>query len=138
MNRYAKWALIVLFAALVILGILYYASARSDSGTGAVSGSAPAAPSDMTGQTAGDTAKAITATFSCADHRSITAVFTPNQVQLTLSDGRTLTLPQALSADGGRYANTDESFVFWNKGNTAFVTENGTNTYDSCTTTLAP
>lgn len=45
-------------------------------------------------------------------------------VALTLSDGRSMTLPQTLSADGGRYANTDESFVFWSKGNGAVVLEN--------------
>jgi membrane-bound inhibitor of C-type lysozyme len=45
-------------------------------------------------------------------------------VALTLSDGRSMTLPQTLSADGGRYANADESFVFWSKGNGALVLEN--------------
>ncbi len=45
-------------------------------------------------------------------------------VVLTLSDGRTMTLPQTISADGGRYANADESFVFWSKGNGALVLEN--------------
>ena len=30
---------------------------------------------------------------------------------------------QVISGSGARYANADESFVFWNKGNTAFVTE---------------
>ena len=28
-----------------------------------------------------------------------------------------------MSGSGARYANKDESFVFWNKGNTAFITE---------------
>jgi membrane-bound inhibitor of C-type lysozyme len=32
-------------------------------------------------------------------------------------------LPQVISGSGARYANEDESFVFWNKGDTAFVTE---------------
>jgi len=45
-------------------------------------------------------------------------------VALTLSDGRALTLAQTLSADGTRYANSDESFIFWNKGNSALVLEN--------------
>jgi membrane-bound inhibitor of C-type lysozyme len=36
-----------------------------------------------------------------------------------------MTLPQTLSADGTRYANADESFVFWGKGNGALVLENG-------------
>ena len=44
---------------------------------------------------------------------------------LSLSDGRTFTLKQTISADGARYANTDESFVFWNKGSGAIVLEQG-------------
>ena len=44
-------------------------------------------------------------------------------------------LPQTISASGARYANDDESIVFWNKGNTAFITENGPDniTYKDCT-----
>jgi membrane-bound inhibitor of C-type lysozyme len=64
----------------------------------------------------------------------ISSVFYKNRVSLTFSDGRRMTVPHALSADGARYANADESFVFWNKGNTAFVTEQGTTTYDGCVT----
>jgi membrane-bound inhibitor of C-type lysozyme len=36
-----------------------------------------------------------------------------------------MTLPQTISADGVRYANTDDSFVFWSRGNGALVLENG-------------
>ena len=46
-------------------------------------------------------------------------------VKLSLSDGRTFDLPQTISADGGRYANSGEAFVFWSKGNGALVLENG-------------
>jgi membrane-bound inhibitor of C-type lysozyme len=53
-------------------------------------------------------------------------------VKLTLSDGRELTLPQTLSGSGIRYANADESIVFWSKGDTAFITENNTETYSNC------
>jgi membrane-bound inhibitor of C-type lysozyme len=41
-----------------------------------------------------------------------------------LSDGRELSLNQTISASGVRYANEDESFVFWNKGNGALILEN--------------
>jgi len=56
-------------------------------------------------------------------------------VVLTLADGKRLTLPQTLSGSGIRYANADESFVFWSKGNTAFVEEGPqhTQTYLGCT-----
>ena len=59
-----------------------------------------------------------------------------NSVSLKLSDGRSLTVPQAMSASGARYANKDETFVFWNKGDTAFVTEgkDGKETYSGCAT----
>lgn len=45
-------------------------------------------------------------------------------VKIALSDGRKLDLAQTISADGARYANLDESFVFWSKGNGALVLEN--------------
>jgi membrane-bound inhibitor of C-type lysozyme len=40
------------------------------------------------------------------------------------------------AASGARYANKDETFVFWNKGDTAFVTEgkDGKETYSGCAT----
>lgn len=79
----------------------------------------------------------IAATFTCADGKSIDAVFYPSndtRVDLTLSDGRTLTVPHAISASGARYATPDESFVFWNKGDTAFIDENGATTYQDCMT----
>jgi len=89
--------------------------------------------------------------FVCAGSKSIDATFyedvsTPTgeppagepptpagSVQLSLSDGRTLTLRQTLSADGARYGNPDESFVFWNVGNTATVQEGNKQSYSNCT-----
>jgi membrane-bound inhibitor of C-type lysozyme len=56
------------------------------------------------------------------------------RVILTLADGKKLTLPQTLSGSGIRYANEGETFVFWSKGDTAFV-EEGANqavTYKDC------
>jgi membrane-bound inhibitor of C-type lysozyme len=53
-------------------------------------------------------------------------------VALKLSDGRTMTLPQTISADGTRYANADESFIFWAKGNGAFIMEGNQQTYTGC------
>jgi membrane-bound inhibitor of C-type lysozyme len=43
-------------------------------------------------------------------------------------------LPQTMSGSGARYANAGETFVFWNKGDTAFITEGkaGTETYSGC------
>lgn len=91
----------------------------------------------VAGQSEGVEGQIIKANFVCAGDKSIETTFHNYQggtstVDLKLSDGRNLTLPQAISASGARYANTDESFVFWNKGNTAFVAEQGQNTYVDC------
>jgi membrane-bound inhibitor of C-type lysozyme len=78
-----------------------------------------------------------TALFTCADSKIITATFYPTDdkyVDLQLSDSRNLSVPRAISASGARYANADESFVFWNKGDTAFVTEGDTTTFKDCVT----
>jgi membrane-bound inhibitor of C-type lysozyme len=76
-----------------------------------------------------------TAVYQCDGGKSITAAFFEGEpvpvkegempvptgsVELTL-DGVKTTLPQTISADGARYANTDESLVFWNKGTGAFI-----------------
>lgn len=95
------------------------------------------------------------ATYMCDAAKTIAAKFysgtatvpadpniapTPNgSVALVLSDGRNITLPQTISASGVRYANADESIVFWSKGNTAFITEgtgsNAPQTYINCVAT---
>ena len=77
--------------------------------------------------------------FSCDNDASIDAKFYEGEiikvepgeppiptgsVKLKLSDGRNLKLEQTISASGVRYANSDESFIFWNKGNNALVLEN--------------
>lgn len=53
-------------------------------------------------------------------------------VVIILSDGRSITLARTVSADGTRYSNTDESFIFWSKGEGAFVSENNQQTYANC------
>lgn len=72
------------------------------------------------------------ATFNCAEDKTIQAIFFKNGVELTLSDGRNMFISQVVSASGTRYANTGESFVFWNKGDTAFVEENNKITFNNC------
>lgn len=89
----------------------------------------------------GSSAKPVaTALYVCNEGKTINTSFyqgrsTPSpspdrppvpggSVALKLSDGRSLMLAQTISADGVRYANADESFVFWSKGNGALVLEN--------------
>lgn len=76
-------------------------------------------------------------TYACDMGKSITATLhlpADDFANVHLSDGRSLILSHAVSADGARYTNADESFVFWTKGNGAFVIENGTTTYADCVT----
>lgn len=76
-------------------------------------------------------------TFACAADKSIHATFYSDKVDLDLSDGRTMSLPQTMSGSGIRYADADEAFVFWSKGDTAFVTEgaDGKETFSDCVVT---
>jgi membrane-bound inhibitor of C-type lysozyme len=74
----------------------------------------------------------ITADYVFDDNKTIHAVFYSGnnpRAEIVLSDGRKLTLRQVLSADGARYANADESVVFWIKGETAFLEEGRHVTY---------
>jgi membrane-bound inhibitor of C-type lysozyme len=96
----------------------------------------------------------MTATYTC-DQGAIGATFhnadalppaNPGEpprpqgtVNLSLSDGRTMTLHQTISADGVRYSDGDpsvqggEKFVFWTKGNSALVLENNVEkSYTNC------
>jgi membrane-bound inhibitor of C-type lysozyme len=70
--------------------------------------------------------------FNCASSKNIKAIFYKDRVLVSLSDGRSMSLPQVFSGSGARYANFDESFVFWNKGDTAFVDEANKTTYKDC------
>ena len=72
--------------------------------------------------------------FVCADNKVIQADFYKNSVHIETSGLGSLYLPQTISADGARYANDDESVVFWNKGDTAFVTQGNPDveTYKDC------
>lgn len=74
-------------------------------------------------------ASATEASYTCDGGTELTAIFspvasTPGQVELLFSgeDGD-LVLPQAVSADGGRYADADNEFRI--KGNSATLTRAG-------------
>ncbi len=134
------WALI-LIVVIAVLAIVVFMPRQN------VLAPAPNSSSSLQTQ-ASSTTLIATANFSCDSKKSIAASFykspiavppvpgqppVPNgSVGLTLSDGRIMTLKQTISADGGRYANSDESIVFWNKGDTAFIQENGKETFSNC------
>ncbi|MFZ5779281.1 MAG: MliC family protein [Pseudomonadota bacterium] len=90
------------------------------------------------GAVLGQTAPAVaTVGYACAHGKSLSAQYFQGpsrtaadgrpipggRVVLTLDDGRRLTLPQTLSGSGIRYANADETVVFWSRGDTAFIEE---------------
>ena len=69
--------------------------------------------------------------YSCDADKAISAQYyekstekPDGSVELLLSDGRKVTLPQTVSTSGIRYSNEDESFIFWSKGNGAIILEN--------------
>jgi heat shock protein HslJ len=64
--------------------------------------------------------------FVNAQGEEVAAQFSTSAVTFTQSALGTLTLNQALSASGARYANADESIVFWNKGNEVTISQNDT------------
>ncbi len=93
-------------------------------------------PADVTVAYACDAGIAITATYHPG---AVIPPATPGEppkstgtVIVTLADGKKMTLPQAISADGARYANEDESTVFWNKGRGVMYTDSNSKTSLNC------
>jgi membrane-bound inhibitor of C-type lysozyme len=69
--------------------------------------------------------------YSCADGTKLQAIFSPpstsmGSVKLVYAGSSTETLPQAISADGGRYR--QRNVEFWIKGNEATLTRAGKST----------
>ena len=80
-------------------------------------------------------AVATEAHYTCSGGGKLSANFSPpdaanGEVKLTFGTGRELSLPQVLSADGGRYANA--GIEFWIKGQSATLTMNGVK--ETCST----
>jgi membrane-bound inhibitor of C-type lysozyme len=138
---YSQIAAIVLFVAVFCLG---FTLGKKSGAAAAVSQIIAAATTVSTATdanapiaTATSTPKVIAgATYKCTTPAAgyISALYYSDRVHLVLSDGRAFFLPQAISASGARYANSDESFVFWNKGTGAFIAERGNQTYGNCAT----
>ncbi|TSD06171.1 MAG: Protein of unknown function DUF2091, periplasmic [Parcubacteria group bacterium Greene0714_7] len=70
--------------------------------------------------------------YQCAEGKSVYAVYVEGAVRLELSDLRARTLPQTVAGSGARYATLNGSFVFWSKGDTAFIQENNVLTFTDC------
>jgi membrane-bound inhibitor of C-type lysozyme len=72
------------------------------------------------------------AIYRCDSDKFIIADYFDREVTLRLSDNRLIMLPQTISASGVRFADENEVFIFWNKGNTAFIDELGEQTFSNC------
>jgi membrane-bound inhibitor of C-type lysozyme len=118
---------ILIFLTIIILAdaVIWYANNK-----GNISPSPTPSPSP---------ASTIQAAYVCNGGKTIDAIFHKGEqkpvnpgeppiptgsVKIILNDGRNFNLPQTISADGGRYATSDESFIFWSKGDGALVLEN--------------
>lgn len=67
--------------------------------------------------------------YSCSEN-SIDALYSDSTVELHLSDGRKIYLPQTISGSGIRYEK--DGIVFVSKGDNAFLEEDGKKTFDNC------
>jgi len=119
MKKQFRVSLIVIILAVIIVGGIWFLSKKSKPSTSL---------SLITEVTyLCENNKTIKAAFYKGEPKPVKAGEMPipsGRVKLVLSDGRNFDLAQTLSADGSRYANSDESFVFWSKGNGAMVLEN--------------
>lgn len=74
------------------------------------------------------------ASYSCADGTTINVQFLADESAIVTLDGTPYELSQVQAASGARYANSDESFVFWEQGGEAVVLVDGEVMYDACRT----
>jgi membrane-bound inhibitor of C-type lysozyme len=82
--------------------------------------------------------------YSCADGKNLSAIFYKNSrgvatVEVILDTKESYILPQVKSGSGARYANIDETLVFWIKGKTATLVDhnNSGKNYLKCASTRA-
>lgn len=68
----------------------------------------------------------------CTDGTEVNLKLLANENAIVTLDGTPYELSLAISASGARYANADESFVFWNKGNESMVLVNDEVVYEGC------
>ena len=118
MKKTFLWIALVIAIAIVGSAFLFMIPGKPSSGESA----APASGSPVV-------------SYACAQGATIQASYASSSVTLTLSDGRTLTLPQTMSGSGIRYeagSGTGDDIVFVSKGADAFLTENGSTTYNNC------
>lgn len=70
--------------------------------------------------------------FTCAEGKTMTAVFARDILGLTLSDGRQITLREAENGSGIRYLNNTQTIEFRGRGEKAFLIEGKETTHAEC------
>ncbi len=104
---------IAIVGVLVVIALVLMAGAKNMLHKSPVGPSVPTVPAT------------IQAVFN-GPNGTVSAMFEPGFVTFSYADLGTVKLPQVVSASGARYANTDESLVFWNKGNDVTIYKNNT------------
>jgi membrane-bound inhibitor of C-type lysozyme len=77
--------------------------------------------------------ESTTVVFNCNESKSLAVTFAFHghpHVHITTNDGRKISLNYTESTEGARYASS--TTVFWNKNNSASMTEGGKATYANC------
>jgi len=120
--------ILVIILVIIIIGVglcIWYINSRVEENN-QPSGSTPPSPIAEANYICNE-GKTIAAAFYKGEPKPVEPGQPPiptGSVKIVLSDGRSFDLAQTISADGSRYANSDESFVFWSRGNGALVLEN--------------
>jgi membrane-bound inhibitor of C-type lysozyme len=126
-NRYIGWATGMLLVVLATAALWLYTQTPVPVPTPVVTTPVDTTPKVLNTVTyLCDAGHQIQATF--LERRDVMATATPDgrpvptgAVTVKFDDTTDVTLNQTISADGARYANTDESLVVWNKGQTLMV-----------------
>lgn len=107
MNTRTTWSIIILIAAIALFGWIIYAGKQIP------------APQQPAGEVPSEVPapEVNSVTFYSASGEKVTATFGDNYVAFSSEIVGNMTLPQALSGSGARYADANEKVVFWNKGN---------------------
>jgi membrane-bound inhibitor of C-type lysozyme len=131
-----KASLIVIILVVIIIGAILVLNRKNNPSFSTLT---PTSNLNSTSTSTSSLTLITEVTYFCENNKTIKAAFYKGEsksvqpqempipsgrVKLALSDGRNFDLAQTISADGGRYANGDESFIFWSKGNGAIVLEN--------------
>jgi membrane-bound inhibitor of C-type lysozyme len=123
MKKSTTWTLVIIVIVLII--VAWYAFSETNSPMTGQQGSAT---------TSSTVAQATSVNYFCASG-TITAAYASTSVNLVLSDGRTLVLPQTMSGSGIRYevgSGTPQDMVFSSEGSDAMLMENNKTTYNDC------